>query len=125
MLRKLLFTCTFLALFQCTHPQSQQVSVASTPQNPFLPQTLPLIQREGYVLQYDGKTRHASWVYEQLTAASLEGSADRAECDFMEDPLIPKTLRATKEDYKGSGYDRGHLCPAADQRASKASMRNT
>ena len=125
MARKLLCILLLLTLSQCTHPQTEQKTIASTEQETFLPQSTPLIHREGYVLQYDGRTRHASWVYEKLTSASLEGQADRSECDFMEDPLIPKPLRATKEDYRGSGYDRGHLCPAADQRISPTSMRDT
>jgi endonuclease G len=31
----------------------------------------------------------------------------------------------TLEDYKGSGYDRGHLCPAADMTLNKTSMSET
>lgn len=91
----------------------------------FQPAPSPVIQRSGYVLAYDGKTRHASWVYEELTAESLEGSTDRAEFDFMEDPLIPASLRATKKDYKGSGFDRGHLSPAGNARSSPEAMKDT
>lgn len=85
----------------------------------------PVIEHAGYSLAYDGKTRNASWVHETITADSLEGSADRARCDFMEDPLVPSPFRATKADYQGSGFDRGHMRPAANAKASPASMQET
>ena len=92
-----------LTLTQCTW---EPAAIAS---KDFQPAPSPVIHRTGYVLAYDGRTRHANWVYEELTAASLEGSTERAEFDFMEDPMIPPHLRANKSDYKGSGFDRGHF----------------
>lgn len=92
---------------------------------PYLPSSNPFIQREAYMLAYDGRIKSASWVYEKLSASFLQGKANRARFDFMEDPLIPRMIQATKEDYKGSGFDRGHLCPAADARANDQSMKET
>lgn len=108
-----------LSLTQCTWQPAATVS------KDFQPDPSPVIHRTGYVLAYDGKTRHANWVYEELTAASLEGSTERAEFDFMEDPMIPPHLRASKSDYKGSGFDRGHLSPAANARSSAQAMKDT
>lgn len=79
-----------------------------------LPTTAPLIQREGYILAYDGRNRNAHWVYHKLTSSNVETKLNRAECDFREDPLIPEVIRATKKDYVGTGFDRGHLFAAAD-----------
>lgn len=104
-----------LSLSQCKNPSSES----------FKPAPSPVIERSGYTLSYDGKTRHASWVYEEITADSLQGSTDRAEFDFMEDPLIPASLRATKKDYKGSGFDRGHLSPAGNARGSSEAMKES
>jgi len=84
------------------------------------PITAPLIEREGYTLAYDGRTRNAHWVYHKLTAEGLEKKTSRTDCEFQEDPLIPKHIRATKKDYQGSGLDRGHLCPAADSPSQTA-----
>ncbi|MBS0615990.1 MAG: DNA/RNA non-specific endonuclease [Verrucomicrobia bacterium] len=103
--------CLSILLAACTARQS-----APTSSN---------IEHTGYTLAYDGKTRNASWVYERLTPASLEGTADRSRCEFVEDPLIPSPFRATPLDYKGSGFDRGHLRPAANAKSSPIAMQDT
>jgi len=120
-----------LSLTQCTQfPLSTSNSTETVVSQPaatkgFQPAPSPVIQRPGYTLAYDGKTRHASWVYEELTAEKLEGSTERSDYDFMEDPLIPPSLRANKSDYRGSGYDRGHLSPAGNARSSPETMKDT
>ena len=108
-----------LCLTQCTY---EPAAVAS---KEFEPAPSPVIHRPGYVLAYDGKTRHANWVYEELTTDSLSGSTERSDFDFMEDPMIPPHLRANKSDYRGSGFDRGHLSPAANARSSPQAMKDT
>ncbi len=93
------------------------------------PQALPvseyIIERDAYVLSYDGQHRQARWVYEFLTEERLKGKAKRSGNSFQEDPLIPAPLRSTAKDYRGSGLDRGHLCPAADAHASREKIKET
>ncbi|MBY0529619.1 MAG: DNA/RNA non-specific endonuclease [Rhabdochlamydiaceae bacterium] len=90
-----------------------------------LPTSEWIIKRAPYTLGYDGKQKQARWVYQHLTSASLEKDAERSACHFKQDPLIPVSLRSTHEDYTGSGFDRGHLCPAADASYSQEGMNET
>lgn len=78
------------------------------------PKIAPIIHRQDYSLSYDARTKNAYWVYTKLTKHSSSGKLQRKECEFQEDPSIPKHLRATNRDYKDSGFDRGHLSAAAD-----------
>lgn len=83
------------------------------------------VNRPCYSLSYDFRTRNAHWIYERLTADSLKGNADRSHFQFTEDGLIPELFRSTLKDYKGSGFDRGHLAPAANHKASPQEMKET
>jgi endonuclease G len=91
----------------------------------FLPTSEWIIEREPYTLAYDGRSKQALFVYEKLTSACAEGGAERSSCHFKQDPQIPASLRSTHEDYTGSGFDRGHLCPAADASSSQEGMKET
>ncbi len=81
--------------------------------------------RESYVVSYDARTRNPYWVYEYITQDNLSGESSRENSKFREDPTIPEQHRSTLRDYRGSGYDRGHLAPAADHRHSQQAMDET
>lgn len=98
---------------------------ASETRNFPMPTTAALIHHEGYTLAYDGRTRNPHWVYRKLTPAIFQKEATRIECEFKEDPLIPKHIRATKADYAGSGFDRGHMASAADSAMSEEAMQES
>jgi len=78
------------------------------------PVTEQIIERKGYSLCYNYARRQPIWVYERLTVENLEGNASRNGIKFKVDTLIPALFRVANSDYKGSGFDRGHLCPAGD-----------
>jgi endonuclease G, mitochondrial len=84
-----------------------------------------IVNRSGYSLGYDARTRNPAWVYEHLTADNLKGDADRSQFAFKEDDTIPQHLRASPADYKGQGLDQGHMAPAADYRSSAQAMGET
>jgi len=89
------------------------------------PDTATLRYRTDYVLSYDGRNRVPHWVCEHLNAERLKGDADRKKSKFKEDPSIPVEFRSTLNDYKGSGFDRGHMAPAADHKSSQKAMDDT
>lgn len=90
-----------------------------------LPGLAQLKSRESYVLCYDPRTRGALWVVEQLRPERLRGDGDRRSCDFREDDSVHAYHRATNADYRGSGFDRGHLAAAANHRWSQKAMDDT
>ncbi len=56
---------------------------------------------------------------------SLEGEAERDQYRFTSDCDLPETVRSLLSDYKGCGYDRGHLTPAANHVSGEKGMADT
>ena len=80
-----------------------------------------IIQHTGYTLSYNEDHEQPNWVAYLLTADEVFSDSAPRNDNFREDPSVP-TGSATLADYKGSGYDRGHLIPAADQKWSAQAM---
>lgn len=68
--------------------------------------------RSNYAVHYRNDTKVAEWVAERITLEDIRGPAERKN-NFKEDDDILEQYRSTLEDYVGTGYDRGHLSPAA------------
>ena len=79
-----------------------------------------VIHHAYYSLSYMEEHEQAEWVLYMLTKELVNGDEERTN-NFREDPLV-STSSATVEDYVGSGYDRGHLCPAKAMSLNKTSM---
>jgi endonuclease G len=82
---------------------------------------------DNYVLSYDRRNRVANWVYEHITYPALRPAedVDRGKSEFKEDVNIHSYFRSTNQDYKGSGYDRGHMAAAANHRSHQKFMDQT
>lgn len=80
-----------------------------------------IVQHTGYTLSYAEEYEQPYWVAYVLTADKVFSNSSTRQDNFREDPYVP-TGSATLADYKGSGYDRGHLIPAADQKWSEQAM---
>lgn len=70
-----------------------------------------------YTLSYNENHEQAEWVAYQLKASDVV-STQLKRPFFEQDPKV-KTRSADWRNYKNSGYDKGHLCPAGDRKFSK------
>ncbi|WP_201504360.1 DNA/RNA non-specific endonuclease [Psychrobacter aestuarii] len=70
---------------------------------------------DGFAVMYSARSRTPLWSAEHLTRERLTQAKtiDRQD-SFHEESRLPRSARASLEDYSGSGYDRGHLAPNAD-----------
>lgn len=80
-----------------------------------------LLRRMGYTVSYNPTTREPNWVAWYLSAKRLDGDANRSGVEFREDESVPEP-RATTWDYYRSRFDRGHQCPAGDNKWSQEAM---
>lgn len=77
---------------------------------------------KGFALSYNHLTKTPAWVVERLQAETLSGLANRKYSIFKTDPRLAPESQAGLADYRGSGYDRGHMVPAGDLKSDQAAM---
>lgn len=82
-------------------------------------------ERGCYLLSVDGRSRSARWVLERLDGRSLAAKVDRDTESFKPDDRTGEEFRATAADYRGSGFDIGHLVPANNHRSSQDDLDST
>ncbi|GAA3636538.1 DNA/RNA non-specific endonuclease [Flavivirga jejuensis] len=85
----------------------------------FLPTstTSQITHHEGYSLSYSEPHEQAEWVAYELKKSHL--AKTNFKRPYFEIDKAIKTGAAHWRNYKKSGYDRGHLCPAGDRRYSQ------
>ncbi len=75
-----------------------------------------------YSYAYSEKLCNSYWVSYILTKKMvLTKNANRQNERFVKDPQLVDNYAVTS-DYKNTGYDRGHLCPAADMNFNQTAM---
>lgn len=76
-----------------------------------------LIEHKGFTLNYNTRYNTPNWVAWELTAEECQSDGvTRKGFNFIPDEDLPYQYQVTTSDYTNSGYDRGHMCPAADMK---------
>lgn len=75
-----------------------------------------VLRYSAYVSSYNTETLIPDWVAYELLPEELEGDADRNDHVFSMDMTRRNMRQAKREDYRDSGWSKGHMAPAADFR---------
>ncbi len=76
---------------------------------------------EAYAVMHSAVSRTPLWSAEHLTRDSLAAAKEvKREDSFHAEETLPAAQRAELSDYARSGFDRGHMAPAADMPTRKA-----
>lgn len=81
-----------------------------------------LLQYAGMTVSFNPEWHTPNWVAWELTADETEGKENRSN-KFVTDPGVAAC--ANTNDYRNSGYDRGHMAPAGDMKWSREAMDET
>lgn len=87
------------------------------------PRQEQIIHHTGYTVSYNKDLKLPNWVSYELTRKETKGKEKRND-RFIADPLVIGSI-ATNADYTRSGYDKGHMAPAADMKWSSQAMKES
>lgn len=82
-----------------------------------------IVKHKYFTLAYSEKNEQPAWVCYTLRKAQVGGAEPRSN-NFVPDPMV-STKTADDIDYAKSGYDKGHMVPAADMSWSPEAMKET
>ncbi|WP_171460843.1 DNA/RNA non-specific endonuclease [Vitreoscilla sp. C1] len=102
--------CASAMLLDAIPPQINQTALLKQTQN---------LCFEQFASLHSSITKGPLWVAEHLTPKKVNTKIKR-QGEFHAEDQVPKNMRAELSDYKGSGYDRGHLAPSANMSTKSA-----
>lgn len=82
-----------------------------------------IVKHDFYTLSYNEKYEQADWVAYVLKESYIKYNSFKRP--FFTDDKMVSTHSADWKNYKNSGYDKGHLCPAGDMKFSKKAYYET
>jgi endonuclease G len=82
-----------------------------------------ILKKHGFTIGFSKKYKHAYWVAYKLDCSETTGSVPRGNY-FREDQILGK-YSPSIDDYYASGYDKGHLMPAGDNKSDPLSMQES
>ncbi|WP_343613434.1 DNA/RNA non-specific endonuclease [Flavobacterium sp.] len=129
-----------LILFSCKKENTETVEIANQEKDTFVANqsntgslysvnyqptstTNQIVNHKYYTLSYNEKYEQAEWVAYELKKEYLKNGNYKRPY-FIEDPKV-STGSADWRNYKKSGYDKGHLCPAGDMEFSEEAYNDT
>lgn len=96
-------------------PPATELEKVMTPRG--LPQQI--LPKTGFTISFNPETRQPNYVAWELLGSETEGGQERTDL-FSPDPAAKES--ATPDDYRYSGYDRGHMAPAGDMKWNARAM---
>ena len=100
------------------------ISIVASVGTPAIYENDQIIEHKYYTLKYNEEREQPDWVAYFITKEMITEGKSKRKNNFREDPTIV-TGSASLKDYRKSGYDRGHLCPAAAMKISDEAMSET
>lgn len=92
--------------------------------NSELQSTDDVIEYLGYSVSYNKERKIPNWVSYELLASETDGPYSRKGKNFRQDPSLSLS-QADDNDYRNSGWSRGHMAPAGDFKWSDDAMWDT
>ena len=83
-----------------------------------------LLFKNQFIISFNTSTNCPNYVAWRLTKERTRGNAQRTD-EFTVDYVLNEAARVETYDYNGSGYDRGHMCPAADNKNDIEAMKQS
>jgi len=121
----LLFAVGFYIYDNYYSEEKREKSVTTNSEFNYLPTstTGAIVHHNYYSLSYNEKYEQAEWVAYELDKSHLSHNKFKRPY-FQLDPKV-KSESANYWNYKNSGYNKGHLCPAGDRKFSKEAFDET
>lgn len=80
-----------------------------------------ILMKSQFTISYNSATNCPHYVCWHLSHDRTRGDLKRPD-DFVPDNVLGSSMQVNTHDYSGSGYDRGHMCPAGDNKNSRQAM---